>query len=224
MNMRVKAVLFDIDGTLIDSNDLHVLAWEQAFREHGIERSREQIHAQIGKGADMLIPALAPELDAKQRHSIDERHGELFQTRYLPRTQPFPCAEALLKTLHSSGLRIVLASSAARKELNHYIELLHASGLIAATTSGDDVTHTKPAAEIFEVALSKIAPVTAREALAIGDSPYDAQSAGKCELRTIGVRSGGFSDADLNRAGVIALYDDACDLLKNLESSPLSMR
>jgi len=221
MPMSVRAVLFDIDGTLIDSNDFHVLAWQQAFREHGIELSSDRVHAQIGKGADMLIPALAPIADAKERESIDKRHGEIFATEYLPRTKPFRCAPELLRTLHGSGLTLVLASSAAHKEIDHYIELLQASSLLAATTSGDDVTRTKPAADIFAVALRKIAPITQHEAIAIGDSPYDAESAGKCALRTIGVRSGGFADEKLNEAGVIAIYDDACDLLKHLASSPL---
>jgi HAD superfamily hydrolase (TIGR01509 family) len=217
---QIKAVLFDIDGTLIDSNELHVSAWSEAFREVGIELERESIAGQIGKGGDNLVPALAPDTDAATQEQLSTREGEIFKQRYLAQAAPFPGAHDLLARVRDAGAKVVFASSAAQEQLDHYIGLLDAKSLIDATTSIDDVEQSKPAPDIFAVALEKLAPLTADEVLAVGDTPYDIESAVKSGIRTVGLLSGGFDREALKDA--VAIYRDVADLLANFESSPLS--
>jgi phosphoglycolate phosphatase-like HAD superfamily hydrolase len=222
--MTVKAVFFDIDGTLVDSNEFHVSAWERAFQEqlHPVERAA--IRRQIGKGADMLLPTLAPELNEGERKAIATLHDRIFQTGYLPQVQAFAHARDLIAALHDRGLKVLLASSAKQAEVDHYVELLDVQALISGTTSGDEVEKTKPAGDIFLSALAKVAPIVAAEVIAIGDTPYDATAARKARIETIAVRSGGFPDSVLRDAGASAIYDSVGDLLEYIEDSPLASR
>jgi HAD superfamily hydrolase (TIGR01509 family) len=220
--MTIGAVFFDIDGTLVDSNEFHVSAWERAFQESLFPVDRAAIRRQIGKGADMLLPALAPELPESDRKRIADRHGEIFKTGYLSQVQAFPQARDLIAELHAKGLKVLLASSAKQTEVDHYVDLLDVRGFIFGTTSGDDVTRTKPAGDIFLSALSKVTPLVASEVVAIGDTPYDAAAARKAGIKTVAVRSGGFPDSSLTDAGAIAIYDSVSDLLKHLKSSLFS--
>ncbi|HEX8445680.1 MAG TPA: HAD family hydrolase [Sphingomonas sp.] len=219
--MTIKAILFDIDGTLVDSNDQHVLAWEEAFRSIGRSFDRQVIHDQIGKGTDMLVPTLLPELDAAAQTQLGEVHGTVFKQRYLDEVRPFPGAHDLLAAVHAAGQQVVLASSASQAELEHYVALLGAEAMVGATTSSDDVERTKPAPDIFATALKKtgLAP---DQALVVGDTPYDIEAAGKCGVAAVAVRSGKFDDATLRRAGAIAVYDDAAALLADYAQSPLA--
>jgi HAD superfamily hydrolase (TIGR01509 family) len=219
MLMTIKAVFFDIDGTLVDSNEFHVSAWERAFQESLFPVDRAAIRRQIGKGADMLLPALAPELPEKDRKAIADRHGKIFQTGYLSQVQPFPHARDLIAALHARGLKVLLASSAQQAEVDHYVDLLDARELISGTTSGDDVERTKPAGDIFLSALSKITPIAASEVVAIGDTPYDVTAARKAGIRTIAVKSGGFPESSLVDAGAVAIYDSVGDLFERLNES-----
>ena len=159
--MRVKAILFDIDGTLVDSNDFHVLAWEEAFAGVGAHFDRQLIHDQIGKGTDMLVPTLLPHADEAEQERLGEAHGVIFKRTYLDRVRPFDDARALLVRSHAAGQRVVLASSASKEELDHYVSLLDARDLVAETTTSDDVENTKPAPDIFATALKKIGPLAA---------------------------------------------------------------
>ena len=219
--MAIRAVFFDIDGTLVDSNEFHVSAWERAFQESLFPVDRAAIRRQIGKGADMLLPALAPELTESDRKAIADRHGKIFQTGYLSQVQPFPHARDLIAALHARGLKVLLASSAKQTEVDHYVDLLDVRGLISGTTSGDDVERTKPAGDIFLSALSKVAPIVASEVVAIGDTPYDVAAARKAWIRTIAVKSGGFPESSLVDAGAVAIYDSVGDLFKRLTHSLL---
>ena len=219
--MTVRAVLFDIDGTLADSNDLHVRAWLEVFEAHGLTTTPEAVHAQIGKGADLLVPAIVAGADDKLAQTLGDEHGAIFKARYLDRVKPFPGAHDLLARTKAAGRRVVLASSASRAELEHYVRLLEADNVVDAGTSIDDVETSKPAPDIFAVALKK-AGVAPGEAVAIGDSPYDVEAAGKCGVATVALRSGGFSDQALRQAGAAALYDDVAALLSGFETSPLS--
>jgi membrane protein len=142
----------------------------------------------------------------------------------LPQVQAFPQARDLIAALHARGSKVLLASSAKQAEIDHYVELLDVRELISGTTSGDDVEKTKPAADIFVSALAKIAPITASEVVAIGDTPYDATGAGKAGIATIAVRSGGFPDASLRDAGASAIYDSVGELLEHIEELPLASR
>lgn len=219
--MRIKAILFDIDGTLIDSNDMHVIAWQEAFASIGKSFDRQVIHDQIGKGADMLVPSLLPDLDEAAQKELGEAQGAVFKARFLAEAKPFPSARDLLAHAHGCGQQVVLASSASRAELDHYLDLLDAHGLVAATTSGDDVEHTKPAPDIFAAALGKLPGVMADEVLVVGDTPYDMQAANGCGIAGVALRSGGFPDDVLWNAGAIALYDNAASLLAVYSESPL---
>ena len=155
--MQIKAILFDIDGTLVDTNDMHVLAWEEAFAGIGATFDRQVLHDQIGKGTDMLVPSLLPDLDEAGQEKLGEAHGAIFKSKFLDRAKPFPQAHDLLARAHESGQRIVLASSAvSAAELDHYLDLLSARDLVETTTSGDDVARTKPAPEIFATALARL--------------------------------------------------------------------
>lgn len=220
--MKIKAILFDIDGTLVDSNDYHVQAWAEAFRGVGAAFDAQTIHDQIGKGTDMLVPTLLPGTDDAEQEQLGEVHGDVFKTRFLDRVRPFPGAHDLLARVHASGRQVVLASSASQAELDHYLGLLNARELVAASTSADDVENTKPAPDIFTTALAKIAPITAGEAIVIGDTPYDIEAARKCGIAAIGVRSGGFTDAALQDAGAVAVYDDVAALLAGFDESLLA--
>jgi len=220
--MAITAVLFDIDGTLVDSNDHHVLAWEEAFAGIGARFDRQVIHDQIGKGTDMLVPTLLPDLDEEAQERLGEAHGDAFKARYLAEVKPFPDARDLLVRTHAAGLRVVLASSASKDELDHYLDLLDARELVSETTSADDVERTKPAPDIFATALDKIGSPPADEVIVIGDTPYDVEAAGKCGVAAIAVRSGGFGDDVLTQAGAVAIHDDVAALLRDYDRSPLA--
>ncbi|WP_174297629.1 HAD family hydrolase [Sphingomonas bacterium] len=219
--MPIKAILFDIDGTLVDSNDLHVLAWQEAFTAAGVEFDRQTIHDQIGKGTDMLVPALLPDADQATQVALGQVHGEIFKSTYLHRVRPFAGAHDLLAHAHGRGQRVALASSASKAELDHYLDLLDARDLVEVTTSSDDVERTKPAHDIFATALRKLADVGPSEAMVVGDTPYDVEAAAACGIAAIALRSGGFADDVLRRAGAVAIYDHAAALLADYAASPL---
>lgn len=219
--MDTKAVLFDLDGTLVDSNDFHVKAWDEAFQRSGFTINEQAIHDQIGKGADMLVPALIPNADGEMTEKLGDLHGEIFKTKYLEQVRPFPQAHELMKLVHNSGQAVALASSASKAELEHYLDLLEARGLVSVTTSIDDVENSKPAPDIFAVALKKLAPLKAEDVIVVGDTPYDIEAAKKCGISAIAVRSGKFPVEDLQRAGAVAIYDDVAALCNEYEASLL---
>lgn len=218
VRVPLRAVLFDIDGTLVDSNEMHVSAWDQAFREVGHVVPAEAIRGQIGKGGDLLVPALIRSASADEVAALSERHGAIFKTMYLDRVRPFPGAAALLRRVHRSGRKVVLASSAKQAEVEHYLDLMGVREMVDATTSIDDVETSKPARDIFAAALGK-AGVRAAQAIVVGDTPYDIDAAARCGVRTVAVRSGGFDERAL--AGAVRRYDDAAALLRGFARSPL---
>jgi membrane protein len=215
----LKAILFDIDGTLVDSNDYHVLAWDEAFRAAGYSFDRQTLHDQIGKGADNYVPALLPDASPDEAERLGDAHGPIYKQRYLPLVKPFPGARDLLARCRDVGLKVVLASSAAGEELRHYVELLDIGDILDATTSADDVGCSKPCPDIFDTARQK-AGVAPDEALVVGDTPYDIEAAAKAGMKAIGVRSGKFSDESLS--GAVAIFDDVAEILDRFDASPLS--
>jgi len=219
--MAINAILFDIDGTLVDSNEQHVLAWDEAFRGVGAEFDRQVIHDQIGKGSDMLVPALLPDADKSVQEALGENQAKVYESKFLEIVSPFPGARDLLVRAHNAGQDVVLATSASKDVLGYYLDLLEVRELVTATTSADDVKHTKPAPDIFAAALKKVAPLEAANVIVVGDTPYDMEAAVKCGIEAIGVRSGKFSDEVLRGAGAIALYDDVAALLADYDQSPL---
>lgn len=219
--MPLKAVFFDIDGTLVDSNEFHVMAWDEAFRDHGLVPDKADIRSQIGKGADQLIPSIFPGLPADQKEAIAQRHGDIFRLRYLNQVRPFPRATDLVQHLHLMGKDIVLASSAEEKEVKHYVALLSLAPFIRGTVTKEDVARSKPAGDIFAAALAQVFPLAASEILAVGDSPYDVESALRSQIKTIALRSGGFSEEVLADAGASYIYASVKELFDNFAASPL---
>jgi len=213
------AALFDVDGTLVDSNDLHAEAWAEAFRHFGHDVPIERIRFQIGKGGDNLIPALLPDLGEAEREEIDEYRGDLFRRDYLDRTRPFPGVRELFERLRDDGVAIILASSSGRDEVDHHVESLGVGDLILASTSRDDAERSKPCPDIFAAALERAGEVAKARVRVVGDSPWDMKAAGKLGLKAIGFRCGGFADEDLEAAGAATLYDGPEDLLRRYESS-----
>jgi HAD superfamily hydrolase (TIGR01509 family) len=217
----LKAVFFDLDGTLVDSNDFHVMAWQEAFRDFGHYFEQSDIRGQIGKGGDQLVPSLLPGIDEKLQKAVSERHGKVFKPKYLAQVKPFPHAFDLLEMLHAKGVKVLLASSSEKTEVDHYIDLLKVEPFLTGTVSKDDVAHSKPAGDIFAAALSKVFPLSASETLAVGDTPYDVESALRSGIKTIGLRSGGFSEEVLGDAGAPYIYASVQDLFDNFDNSPL---
>lgn len=212
--MSVRAILFDVDGTLVDTNDLHAAAWQQAFRHFGVDLPRRQIRDQIGKGGDNLIPTLLPkELAERCQQEIEDFRSTLFQRDYLPQAVPFPGVRPLFERLYADGISIVLATSAKRAELQFHQALLGCSDLVFAVTSNDDVERSKPCPDIFAAAFEKVAPLGKEEVRVVGDSPWDMKAAGNAGLEAIAVRCGGFDEGWLREAGAAAILDGPEDLL-----------
>ena len=216
---RPRAVLFDVDGTLVDTNDLHAAAWREAFLHFGLDKPLAEIRWQVGKGGDNLIPTLFPDLDEGRAGEIEAFRGDLFKRDYLPRAMPFAGVRPLFERLIEDGARIVLASSAGREEVDYHLGLLAVEDLVSASTSKDDVESSKPCPDIFEAALARVAPLGAADAAVVGDSPWDVKAAARAGLRSVGFRSGGFPDEALTEAGACELYDGAEDLLARFDRS-----
>lgn len=210
----LEAVIFDVDGTLVDSNDLHIEAWREAFAHYGIGLTYEQVHAQIGKGGDQLIPAFCSREQVDQfGDALDKLRGEIFSRDYLPQVQPFPKVRALFERLKHDGLQIVLGTSAKETELEAHLKTLGVRDLVDAATSADDAAHSKPCPDIFEAALGRLDDVFANDAIVVGDTPYDVIAAAKAGMKTIALLSGGFPEETLRAAGAVAVYVDIPDLL-----------
>ncbi|KQP96742.1 HAD family hydrolase [Methylobacterium sp. Leaf117] len=223
MTKTVRAVIFDIDGTLLDSVDLHAQAWVDAFAHFGVTVSHDQARSQIGKGGDQLLPVfLDAERMEREGEAIEAYRSDLFKRDYLPKVKPFPGVRALFQHLKEEGITLALASSGKGSEVAHYQSLLEIEDLTDVVVSSDDVERSKPFPDIFQAALTKLAPLSAEAAIVIGDTPYDAEAANKAGLRTVGVLCGGFPEAGLSAAGCIALYRDPQDLLDGYRDSPLA--
>jgi HAD superfamily hydrolase (TIGR01549 family) len=216
----IKAVIFDIDGTLVDSVDLHARAWQEAFRRFGEEIPYERVRHQIGKGGDQLMPVFfsTEELD-RFGEEMEEYRGELYKREYLPQVRAFPRVRELFLKIREDGKRIALASSAKEDELGAYKKIADIEDLVEEETSADDADKSKPHPDIFEAALKRLGDVEPAEAIVVGDTPYDAEAAGKLSLRTIGVLCGGFPEAELRAAGCLQIFTDPADLLERYEES-----
>ena len=209
-----KAILFDVDGTLVDSNDLHAAAWQQTFRHFGINLPFARIRAQVGKGGDNLIPSLiAPDIVERLQEEMESFRSELFRRDYLDKAQPFPGVCDLFRLLRDDGRKIVLATSSKQAELDFHLDRIGCAELVTATTSRDDVEHSKPCPDIFEAALEKVAPLGPDEVLVVGDTPWDVKAAARIGVKTVAVRCGGFPDEALKAAGAAAVYDGPRDLI-----------
>ena len=216
---RPRAVLFDVDGTLVDSNDAHAEAWVEAFTEHGVAVNRQGVRRAIGMGGDKLMPSVADlteESPLGQR--IAKRRGEIFRTKYLPHLTAFHDAGRLVSALQDRGFTVVAASSAEQKDLEALLAVAGASSLIGSAASSDDAEQSKPDPDIIHAALAK-AKAEPDAAIMIGDTPYDIEAAARAGMKAIGFRCGGWDDAALR--GAVAIYDGPWDLLERLDESPV---
>ena len=219
----IKAVIFDIDGTLVDSVDLHAKAWQETFKKFGREVAFEKVRSQIGKGGDQLLPVFFSDKELQDfGKEMEQYRGDLFKKYYLPQVKAFPKVRELFERILADDKQIALASSAKEDEIATYKELAKIDDLIQADTSADDVKRSKPHPDIFAAALDKLGDLEVRECMVVGDSPYDAEAAKKIELQTIGVLCGGFPVNDLRLAGCIFISRDPADLLENYEVTPLA--
>ena len=216
-----KAAIFDVDGTLVDSVDLHASAWQEAFGKFGHKVTFEQARSQIGKGGDQLIPVFLSKAEqAEHGEAMEEWRGKLFKSKYLPMVRSFSAVPELLRRLQEAGLTVAVASSAKKAELDIYLDIAGVTDLVDVATSSEDAERSKPAPDIFDVALKKLG-IDGREAVAVGDTPYDAQAAGKAGIPTIGMLCGGFTEVDLRRGGCVAVYPGPGALLACFDASPL---
>jgi phosphoglycolate phosphatase-like HAD superfamily hydrolase len=218
-----KAVIFDVDGTLIDSNDLHAASWVEAFRHFGIETAYAEVRAQMGKGGDQLMPVfLDPDLLREGGEEISTFRSELFKRDYLPRARAFAGVRSLFERIKEAGQTVVLASSGKKEEVDHHVKAAEIGDLVDAVTTADDAECSKPEPDIFAAALERITPLNADQALVVGDSPFDAEAAAKIGLSTTGLLCGGFTEEVLRTAGCLAIYRDPADLHECYQQSPLA--
>jgi HAD superfamily hydrolase (TIGR01509 family) len=218
--MNTKAAIFDIDGTLVDSVDLHAQAWQEAFEHFGHRFALHEVRSQIGKGGDQLMPVfLPPEEFQSKGKEIQKWRGELFRREYLPKVKAFPMVRELFQRLLADGWRLSLASSAKESELKIYKEIADIADLLEAETSADDAEKSKPHPDIFEAAMERLGHISPSDCVVIGDSPYDAEAATKAGIRSIGFLCGGFSKPELIEAGYERLYLGPGDLLTYYDSS-----
>ncbi|MGF1589084.1 MAG: HAD family hydrolase [Pleurocapsa sp.] len=212
----IKAIIFDLDGTLVDSVDYHTEAWVKAFAQYGYDFPFEKLRQQIGKGSTYIIEDLLSTAEAKNLESdIAQYRKQYYQDNLLAKVQPFPQVKQLFERLKADDIKIVLASSARKETVVHYQKLLEIENLIDGVTTTDDVEHSKPEPDIFKSAFEKLPDQSTEEVMVVGDSPYDAIAANQISLTTIGVLCGGFTAQTLTEAGCVAIYQDPSDLLAN---------
>jgi len=209
-------VLFDLDGTLIDTNYIHTLAWSRALRDAGEWAPMNAIHRLVGMGGDQLVPELLGHDSAEATATRARHYSELTAD-----VQVFPGAAKLLRTLHGQGLRVVLATSAPDEELATLRRALDADDAIDAQTTADDINSSKPDPEVFVTAMRN-ASIDPQRALAVGDSVWDIQAARAAGIGCITVETGGFSQHELSEAGSIRVYRDVNELLAQIQTSPLA--
>ncbi|MCU1438220.1 MAG: family hydrolase [Naasia sp.] len=218
----IRAVLFDIDGTLVDSNYLHVDAWDRAFADAGIPAPVWRIHRSIGMDSKKLLEALAGDASEDEASHAKELHSRYYKES-VERLRPIAGARELVHELAGRGLKVVLATSAPEDELEMLMDVLQLDEAVAGMTSSGDVGTAKPEPDIIEAALAK-AGVGADEAIMVGDAVWDVEAAGRAGVPAIGVLTGGFGEAELRKAGAVEVYDDVAGLLAALDASVLGRR
>ena len=214
-----RAALLDVDGTLIDANYHHALAWYRGFRRSGITLPLWRIHRHVGMGGDQLVPALVgDEVDERLGDEIRDARDEEYQ-QLIDEVAPLEGARELIDDLRGRGLEVVLASSSPQKEIDHYLELLGARELVEWTTN-DDVESTKPEPDLVRAALDKAGT---EDAVMVGDTPWDIDAARKAGVETVCVITGGFSEQELRDAGAAAVFESVEELRRRLDETPLGV-
>jgi HAD superfamily hydrolase (TIGR01549 family) len=212
------AAILDVDGTLVDTNYQHALAWHRAFRQHGVVLPIWRIHRHIGMGGDQLVASLCGD-EVEDEQGDDLRAAE--KTLYLQlidEVEPLAGARDLIVDLKNRGRRVVLASSAKPDEIEHYLDLLDARGLADAWTSSGDVEATKPAPDLVEAALESVG---GGAAVMVGDSTWDCKAAERAGVKTLAVLTGGFSEQELREAGAVEVFPSIEELRRRLSDTAL---
>jgi HAD superfamily hydrolase (TIGR01549 family) len=213
------AALLDVDGTLIDTNYHHAIAWYRAFREHDLTLPVWKIHRAVGMGGDQLVPALlGDEVEAEQGDEIRETRDKLYED-LIEEVAAFAGARELIADLLERDVAVVLASSAPIDELEHYLDLLDAATLVDGWTTKDDVDRTKPEPDLVKAALQK---VEEGEAIMVGDTKWDVETASKAGVPTICVLTGGWSRQELVEAGAMSVYESVDELRRRLDETPFA--
>lgn len=214
------AAILDVDGTLVDTNYQHVIAWYRALRSHGVIRPLWRIHRHIGMGGDNLVRAVAGDkVETKLGDDVRAAEKE-FYVELIDEVEPMEGARDLLEFLKRRGHKIVLASSAKQDELDHYLDMLEAREIADAWTSSADVETTKPAPDLVVAAMKRI---DADGGVMVGDSTFDCEAAGRAGVPTIGVLTGGFSESELREAGAVAVFESLGGLRGDLDETPLKL-
>ncbi len=217
-----EVLLTDIDGTLVDSNALHAEAWRRAFEHFGIQIGMDEAWRQIGKGSDQLIPTFVPEQDRERLEpQLKKLRSEIFHRDYMQRIVALPKSRELLLRVRERGMKIALATSSDPQDLPTYGRIIGMDDLVDEASSSGDAKSSKPNPDIFVAALEKVG-MGPEQAVAMGDTPWDAQSAGKLGIPVIGLTSGGWKRDDLLAAGCAEVWRDPSDLLENFDRSLLS--
>src|SRR4030095_7304201 len=212
------AFIFDIDGTLVDSNELHVDSWDCAFRRFGKQFPREKLRAQIGKGSDQYLPEFfKPDEIDRFGKALDDYRSDVFRSEYLPKVRPFPKVRELFQRIRDDDKRIVLASSGKKADTEYYIDLLKVDNLIDGYVSGDDADSSKPAPDIFAASLKKLGGISPADAVTVGDTRFDIEAGKKAGLKTIVFLCGGTSELVLREAGAVAIYRDRADFFAHYD-------
>ena len=212
--------ILDIDGTLVDTNYQHAIAWYRAFRSCGIVLPLWRIHRHIGMGGDQMVEAMTDAATEREYgEELREAEGVIYM-RMIDEVQPMRGSRELIEDLHARGHTVLLASSAKPEEVDHYLDLLEARELADGWTTAEDVEATKPEPDLIEAALEK-ANASPEDAVMIGDSPWDAKAAGRARVRTLAVMTGGFSEEELRDAGAAEVYESVAELRDALDETPL---
>jgi HAD superfamily hydrolase (TIGR01509 family) len=212
------AAFLDIDGTLVDSNYQHAIAWWRALREHGLTPPVWRVHRLIGVGGDQIVArAVGREVEERLGDAIRESEARLYG-ELIGEVVPFEGARELVVELRDRGHSVVLASSAKPEETEHYIDLVDVRELIEAYTTSADVERTKPEPDLVTSAMRKAGELSA---VMVGDSVWDVEAAGRAGVKTIAVLTGGFSEAELREAGAVDVFESLVDLREGLDSTPL---
>jgi HAD superfamily hydrolase (TIGR01509 family) len=217
-----QAIIFDVDGTLVDSVDLHARAWQDTFRHYGKEVPFDDVRSQIGKGGDQLMPVFFPQEQlARNGQEMQAFRSKLYRAKYMEQVRAFPKVRELFERIKRDGKQIALASSAETDEFQANLRLLQIGDLVDASTSAGDAERSKPFPDIFEAAIARLDGVTAERAVAVGDTHYDADAAARIGLPIVGMLCGGWPEETLREWGCVEVWRDPEDLLEHYEQSRL---
>jgi HAD superfamily hydrolase (TIGR01509 family) len=213
------AAILDVDGTLVDTNYQHALAWYRAFHQHGTVLPIWRIHRHIGMGGDQLVGSLCGERVEEEKGDDIRAAEKVLYAELIGEVEPLRGARGLVEDLKARGHAVVLASSAKEDEVDHYLDLLDARELADGWTSSADVEATKPEPDLVQAAVDKAG---GGEAVMVGDSTWDCEAAKRAGLETIAVLTGGFSEAELREAGAAVVFQSIEDLRESLDETPLA--